>query len=609
MAKRSRKTSQHRVAKELSAAQVEAKFQHALACHQQGNLAEAQSAYQEILQSHPKNFDALHLLGVIASQTNNHARAVELIGDAIEVIPDNAMAHYNRGFAYQELGQLESSIASYDRAIAANPNYGQAYSNRGAALQELKQWNAAVADYDRAILIDPADADAYSNRGFALKEQNRLEEAVASCDKAIEIKPDHAVAYYNRGNALRLLKHLDAAIESYSRSAAIKPDYAEALTNRGVALRDLRRLNESVESFNEAIAANPDYAEAHSNRGISLQQLKQLDAAVENYDRSIAIRPDYAEAHFNKSLALLSRGDFVNGWKLYEWRWRKEGFGSEPLATTRPRWDTGDENQRLLIWAEQGLGDEIMFGKLLSRARQISSELLVQIDSRLIPLFERSMPEIAFLSKESGVDESSYERHMPMGSLPMYLCRSDDEFKTIESGYLSADKERAAGIRRQFASDDVKLCGISWRSKNEKSGSDRSLELKDFVGTLDKTNGLRLVNLQYGNTEQEIAEVKETSGVDVLCCDEVDNFYDIDGLASMIDACDLVISIDNSTAHLAGALGKPTWVLLPFSSEWRWLHDRDDSLWYSSLKLYRQPNSGDWSSVLARIGTDLARIR
>ena len=276
----------------------------AIELHQLGQLGQAEAMYLQLLEIEPKNADALHLLGVIASENGNHQVAVDLISQAIEIIPNVASYYSNRGISLQDLKQLEAALASYDKAIEAKPDFAEAYYNRGTTLKELKQLDAAVSSYDKAIEIKPDYTEAYYNRGNALQELKQLDAAVSSYDKAIELKPDYAEAYSNRGNALNDLKQLEAALASYDKAIEIKPVYAEAYSNRGNALKDLKQLEAALASYDKAIEIKPDYAEAYYNRGVALQDLKQLEAALASYDKAIEIKPDYAEAYYNRGAAL-----------------------------------------------------------------------------------------------------------------------------------------------------------------------------------------------------------------------------------------------------------------------------------------------------------------
>jgi protein O-GlcNAc transferase len=280
------------------------RLQQALALHQRGMLSDAKRIYEDILKQKPDHFDALHLLGVIACQTNNLQEGEELFSQAIKSNPSVAVAYNNLGNALKDLKRFYESVANYDKAIALKPDYAEAYNNRGVALNGLKRLDEALASYDQAIALKRDYAVAYNNRGVALKDLKRPDEALASYDKAIALKPDYAEAYSNRGNALKDLKRPDEALASYDKAITLKPDYADAYGNLGNILNDLKRPDEALASYDKAIALKPDYAEAYNNRGIALQGLKRLDEALASYDKAIALKPDHAEAYNNRGNAL-----------------------------------------------------------------------------------------------------------------------------------------------------------------------------------------------------------------------------------------------------------------------------------------------------------------
>lgn len=277
----------------FGADQEHAKFQQALAFHANGQVALAQAHCEDILTTQPKHAGAFHLLGVIAAQTRNPQKAVELIDKAIALDPSNAVFYSHRGIALKALKQFDAAVASYDRAIAIRPNYAEAYSNRGVALVELRRLGAAVESFDQAIVLMPASAEAHYNRGLALHELQQLDAAVASYDRAISIKPNYAEAYCSRGIALKELKQLNAAVASYERAIVIRPSYAIAHHNRGVALQGLDRFEAAVASYDKAIIIKPDYAEAYYNRGNALAELVQFDKSEESYRKALEINHDY----------------------------------------------------------------------------------------------------------------------------------------------------------------------------------------------------------------------------------------------------------------------------------------------------------------------------
>jgi tetratricopeptide (TPR) repeat protein/ADP-heptose:LPS heptosyltransferase len=544
--------------------QLAALFKQGLALHQQGQLAQAQLIYQQVLAKQPQHFDALHLSGVIAAQSKSPTLAMELIGKALEINPNNAVAYYNRGNALKELKRVEEALASYDRAIALKPDYAQAYSNRGVALQELKRVEEALASHDRAIALKPDYADAYYNRGVALKELKRVEEALASYDRAIALKPDCAEAYYNCGNALQELKRVEEALASHDRAIALKPDYSEAYLNRGVALKELKRVEEALAS----------------------------------YDRAIALKPDYAEAYWNKSLALLVAGEFAQGWELYEWRWKDKKTQLKGRSFSQPVW-LGTEDivgKTLLLHAEQGLGDTIQFCRYAKLVKALGARVILEVPKALLGL----------LSGLEGVDEliekgkalPAFDCHCPLLSLPLAF-KTDLTNIPSPKPYLAASSQKTAEWAQRLGAKSKPRVGLVWSgSTAHKNDPNRSLTLQQLLPHLPGC--CEYVSLQKEVREADV-QVLEGSGIGHYE-QHIKDFVDTAALCQLMD---LVISVDTSVAHLAGALGKTTWVLLPYAPDWRWLLDRDDSPWYESVKLYRQDASREWLSVLETLEGDL----
>jgi tetratricopeptide (TPR) repeat protein len=505
----------------------------AVQLHQQGQLVEAGNLYDSVLAIDPHNGDALHLLGLIALQTQQYQSAVELMGQAIHLAPDNALFHCNRGVALKNLGQFQAAIVSYNQAIRLKPDYAEAYNNRGISLKEL------------------------------------------------QLYPD--------------------ALDSFRQAIGHHPHFAEAYSNSGIVLHRLGQLGAAMDCFNTAIILQPGLGQAYCYRGAVYKDQHQFHAALNDFEQAIALNPLDAEAHSHQSSTLLMLGEFHKGWALYEWRWKNPNFTSDKNRPPKPIW-TPKTKQRVLLWAEQGVGDEIMFGTLLADFKGHCTELIVEADERLLPLYQRSMPEgITFVPRQSAVPEHAYDCQISMASLCQYLRNDESFFLQARKAYLKNDSQRTNRIRSELALQPGQLvCGISWHSQNTDIGASKSIALKELIRHLDLPQ-CQWVNLQYGDMTAEIAKVNAELGVEILQCPSVDNRQDMDGLASLIGACDVIVSISNTTVHLAGALGKKVHVMLPFSADWRWLHNRCDSIWYPDVHLYRQPSAGDWSRVFAQV--------
>jgi len=591
-------------------AQVGALVQQGTSLHQQGNFDEAQAIYEKILLIQPNHFDALQLLGVLFAQVKKYSQSVELLSKALEINPNHAGAYNNRGNALKELKRFDEALASYDQAIAINPNHVGAQSNRGIALKELKRFDEALASYDQAIMLKPDYVDACINRGNLLKDLNRFDAALASYDQAIAINSGLVIVLYNRGLIFQELNRFDDALASYDQAIAIDSNHAGAYSDRGVALKNLNRFDEALASYDQAIVLNPNHAGTFSNRGNVLQELKRLDEALASYNQAITINPDHANAHWNASICNLIRGNFKAGWPGYEWRWSHFQCASEPLQTNKPAWDYQKTDQRLLVWAEQGIGDHIFYGSLLSELLEDVPNLLVQIDKRLIPIFTRSLPKIKFYPDDIKLLESDYDVHVAIGSLGKYLRNDEKDCEVSRYGFLKDDQINTLEIKKELmalAPLNNKICGISWSSKSKSTGVGKSITLKYFINTLD-LKGYTFVSLQYGQTKDEIKNVRDELGINVISYEKVDNFIDIDGLSSLIQACDTVITVDNVTCQLAGALGKQTHILLTLNPWWGWMMEGDESPWHPSVKLYRQEKIDDWSGAFKKLKTEFKMI-
>ena len=581
---------------------IQSLLEAAVERHQNGNLAAANMIYEEIRKIDPDNVVALQLSGVLACQVQQYEASLSLFSRAIYLKPDYAEAYNNRGITFKDMGQFDDALADYSKAVSLKPNYIDALYNCGIALQQLNRLDEAIVSYSKAILLRPNYVKALNNRGNIFKDLDRLDEALADLSKAVKLKPDDAVALNNRGLVLRGLGHFEAAMSDSNAAILLNENFAEAFHNRALILKDLECLEDALVDFNKVISLKPDDREAYSNRALVLKDLGRFDEAMADLNKAIALDPTYPEAHWNKALQLLLFGEFEEGWPLFEWRWKtKQHIGTE-LTTSKPQW-SGEANKRVFLWAEQGIGDEIMYASLIPELAASSSKLIVQCDERLIPLFKRSFIDgIEYRCRKSPAPEDSYDCHIPMGSLPNIFRPSLDSFSKASKAYLHCESERSQELRKTLLKGEAKtLIGISWNSSSPIAGAHhRNITLSDMAQHLDAPD-VQLVNLQYGDVSDEIAKLKEDHGIEVAEVSEIDNRNDIDGLAALIMACDQIVSIDNATVHLAGALGANTKVLLPFNRSWQWGLDRSDSYWYGSLQLHRQKNHGDWKHVLKTI--------
>jgi tetratricopeptide (TPR) repeat protein len=633
----------------------------ALALHRTGRLADAEKIYRQILTAQPNDFDCLHLLGVIAYQHGHHTDAVRQIDLALKRNPDNVFALSNRGNALKELRRFDEALASYDRALSLRPDYPEAYSNRGNTLQELRRFEEALASYDKAISLRPDYAEAYSNRGNALYELKRFDEALASYDRALALRPDYAEALSNRGNALHALKRFEEALSSFDRALILRPDYPKALSNRGNVLRALKRPEEALQSYDRALALRPDSAEFHTNRGTGLRDLRRFEEALASHDRAIALRPDYAEAHYNRGNALdelhrvgealtsfeqatalrpdlaeahcnrgnmlvahkrfgealqsyaravglrrdyadahfneaicrLLLGDFRRGWDKHEWRWKTEFLDGHARDFEQKLW-LGTEQiagKTILLHAEQGLGDTIQFCRYAPLFAKRGARVILEVQRPLRGLLG-NLPGVAQVVANSDA-LPSFDLHCPLLSLPLAFG-TDRTTIPAHTPYLQVPSSAATNWDIRLGSRPRPRIGLVWSGRamhkndhNRSIGLDELLPLLDFRATF--------VSLQHDVRADDAAVLRGRSDI-LHIGGELNDFADT---AAVIENLDLVISVDTSVAHLAGALGKPVWVLLPFVPDWRWLLDCDDSPWYPTARLFRQDETRRWDRVIA----------
>ena len=598
----------HKKAVEFSPHDHDAWLSYGISLSRLGLYDDALDVYKKSLSIKSDNHVALLNIGVALKELKRYDEALTYADKSIAVNPNLPEAWSNKGVIHRELKQFDAAFACYDRAISLKPNFAEGYANRGVALQELKRFEEAIASYDHAIRIKPDYAHAWYGRANALQELKRYDEALLNYDHFLNINPDHVAGHSNRGNALVKLKRFDEACASYDRAIVLAPDYSEAYSNRGLALQKLKHPGKALANYDHAISINPDYAEAHFNRGTALQELNRLDEALANYDLAICKKADYAEALWNKSIALLLSGDLLKGWGLYEWRWKTA------QATVQRRQFAADWNGEvipgsLLVLAEQGVGDEIFYAGMLNDLRSFAASVTVMVEPRLLALYQRSFAEIEIIAKTISVAPRAFDAQVYMGSLGQYLRPDMDSLKKVTCGYLRACEVRAVALRSSLRRGGKLLCGLSWSSQNLDVGDEKSVSLKQLAPLL-AIEEFDYVDLQYGDTTAEREAVRIITGRTLKSVESVNNFNDIDGLAALISACDVVVTVSNTTAHLAAALGKPVFVLLPYASGlfWYWHAGRSDSPWYPSARLYRQERSGDWVAVLDHVRADLANF-
>lgn len=576
-------------------------------CHaQRHEFAPAEACLAAAVRLRPDDPVLLRSHGNILKMAGRHQEAVARFDAALALEPASAETHRCRALSLKGLGRFDAALAAFGAALAVEPDHVETLASRANLLVELGRPEAALADYDRALALRPDFTEAHNNRGVVLNGLGAYREAMLSFCQALTLRKDYPEAYNNRGITFKSLAKYEMALRDYDTALALRPSYPEAHNNRGNALKEMRRLEEALQSFERAIALKPDYAEAYNNRGVVRADLQQTEEAIHNYDRAIALRPDYAEAHFNRALSHLQLGRFAEGWSGYEWRWRNPNLrlSAQALPLPQPPWRGGEDlaGRTLLLHGEQGLGDAIQFCRYARLAAARGARVVLETDRALVRLLS-GLDGVAQLVVR-GEALPAFDLHCPLLSLPLAFGTTLDTIPAAPS-YLAADPALVERWRHRLGPATGPRIGVVWSgSASHRNDACRSLPLAAFAGLMSA--GFEFLCLHQEIRDTDAARAADTPGLR-LFCDEIEDFADTAALCAL---CDLVICVDTSVAHLAAALGRPTWVALPFNSDWRWLLERPDSPWYPSLRLYRQSVAdglrGDWGAVLAALGADLA---
>ena len=613
-----------------------------------GRAAEARSDLEAALAAAPTLLPAWTELGGVLLELGDAAGAEAAYRRAAELRPDLAEGHYNLGVFLQRVGRAAQAAEAYRRALAARPAFPAALNNLGNVLRALGRNEEAYAQYAQALRIDPNFAEAHSNWGAALREAGRIDEAVPLLERAIALKPDSAGALNNLGIAHYARGGFEAAIECYRRALQARPGFHEALTNLGNALAALARFDEAEEcyaaviarepqradahnnlgrlqqdrgdaaaalaSFERALALEPAHADALNNMGFLLESEGRRDEAMAYYRRALAAHPGHARAAYNLAIAHLYRFEFARGWALAESRYDTVPATTPRRALAIPPFTAADwgRGHRVAIWREQGVGDQVIYATLLPELAARGERFVVEVDRRLVPALARAHPAWEIVApEESAAAFARCDRHLALGSLPGLLRPDAASFAAQPRALLAADAQRAAAFRERLGGG-ARIVGISWRSFQPKVrgrvARAKSAPLAAFAA-LSQAPGIRLLDLQYGDTGSEREEFARAGGR-LERLEDLDLFNDIDGVLAAIAACDVVVTTSNVTAHFAGALGQRTLLMYlkaaaPFHY---WTPGPGGrSLWYPSVEIVTAPELDTWDQALARVRELLAR--
>jgi tetratricopeptide (TPR) repeat protein len=583
----------------------EAKFKLALDLIQNKKTTDAKILFNEILFADSRHAESWFYSALIAEKEGSPQDAIRYLETALEIDPQNLKYLYTIGDFYYEQNYLDQGIKIFENIIKIQPDDCNGYYNLANCLQKQKKYDQAILNFQKVLELDDKNINAIYNLGNVLIDIKRYEYAMQCFTKVNELQPNSDDTLNNLGFIQLEFGYHEKALEFLNQAISINPNNISALNNLGKVHEEISLYLDALGYFDNAIRLKPNYVESYSNRGVVSKNLNRFELAIIDYDTAIHLDPENPDAYYNKAILLLQLQQFSVGWDLYQWRWKIKIEFSKKLDTKIPYWNRQNSNSqsRIILWAEQGIGDEIFYFGMLKNFSDIDARVTVSADTRLHALFKRSIPELEFIDKNeiSNIcNEANFDFQAPIGDIgQLFSVDKSLEHKTPKP-FLQINQSRCWDIKNKnsFLSGKF-VCGISWKSTNKDIGIAKSLNLIDLSPLLSIENVV-FISLQYGSTADEIEFVEKNIGIKIHTIDGLDIFNDIDGLVSLISLCDLVVTTSNITAHLTGAIGKKGMVLMPFSKGkiWYWHSGVGPSLWYPSLEMVSQLHMNEWTDPI-----------
>jgi len=567
-----------------------------------GRADDARESYAAALAVEPHRLDALNNLGLALIGLEQPAEALASYDRVLAIDPAHFGALHNRANALVALNRFEEALAACDKILTKDPAHADALNTRGVVLGKLSRHSEALASYDAALTAAPDRVDVNINRGAVLLELDRIDEACSIFDKIVAREPENITALINRGKAYIKDRRYAEALENYDKALTIRPDQAGLLSDRGAALAEMNRLDEAFACFEHALRVEPHIVAARVNRGNAFLKLVRMEQALACYVDALALEPDNADANFNAAITRLCMGDFRAGWKQYEYRWKRKQLAAQRGDYSQPMWE-GEKDlngKTILLHAEQGLGDTIQFVRYAPLVAALGAKVLLAVQPPLKELM-RSVPDVSAVFSDGEV-LPDFNLHCPLLSLPLVL---GTELATVPARvpYLSPYQERLAKWRSRLPQTGRPRVGIAWAGSSA-HGNDRnrSIPLERLTSMLSVSD-LDFVSVQKDVSGAEAAILRDHGVVPLG-----QEFADFSDTAAVVAMLDLIIAVDTSVAHLAGAMGKAVALLVPFAPDFRWLLDRTDSPWYPTMRLFRQTAIGDWDGPIERVRQELVDV-
>jgi Tfp pilus assembly protein PilF len=552
-------------------------FKNCVKLFNSGNILDSKSKAELLLEKYPDNFELNKFLGVLFFYSNNLIEAKIFFNKCLEINPKASDIYFNLGLVFKKDGQPDTAKKNYEAAINLDQNFLKAYINLGVVLEEQNKYFDAIKILDLALKRDNKNYAIYSNRGILFQKIKKFEDSVASFIEAIKINNSDSEIFYNLAITYRKMGDFDNAIINYKKAISLNPNHYRAYNNLGSLFVDLRRFPEALEFFK----------------------------------KTLEINKEFLEANYNASFIFLLQNQFIEGWKRYENRWYAKGEEKPLYDLNNNLWDGKFLEGTLLVWSEQGIGDHIFFGRIVKTLKDCATNIIFEVDKRLVDLFKNfflksGINNISVIKLIKNDSQIKFDKHIPAASLPRYFAKNDNDILKFSKDIFIIDRNDNKKLNNFLKNLPGFKIGLSWRSLNNNE-QHRSIPLKDFNSIL-KTNNCSFVNLQFGNIDEELNQTQKDLGIKIYDLKEIDKTNDINELSFLIKNLDLIITIQNTTAHLSLGFQKKTFVLLPTNSRWQWGVNSKTSAWYPSAQLFRQTRFNYWEDVLNNVKNELNKL-
>lgn len=594
-------------------AAIQQRFQRAIALYQDAD-GTVEWVLREIEKDAPGIPEVSHLLGVVLMQMGRTEDAVTPLAYAAKTVRDDPGLLNLLGTAQHRNGDLDAAIATFRKALSKDRESVDLHYNFANALRDADRNGDAARHYREAIRLEPDFADAHYNLALVDAREGRFDAAIEGYRKSLNLSPDEPQpdAHLGMSRALIMQFRYREAEAAAREALALDPDLMQAHSNLAQTLQAQGRLAEAEEAMRHAIALAPENATLYANLGNILQDADRVSEAEQAYRTAVEYDPDFGAGHTNLGILQLLNGQYEEGWREFEWRWKRDDRPpSRPFP--QPRWYGEDlAGRAVLAWGDEGVGDEILFASLLRELAGRAGHVVVECDPRLTGLFGRAFPSIEIVPRTDPPNRRlmrpDIDVQTPFTEMARWLRPDLAKAPSPDAGYLEADPALTAACRERYTGlGDGLVVGIAWASGNVMR-ADRNAPLPLWDPILTQP-GLRFVSLQYGDRSADLADVRGRIGVDIYVDPHIDQMKSLEEFAAQVSAVDLVVSITNTTVHMAGALGKPVWTMLPYMPDWRYQRTRPDTPWYPHMRLFRQTVSRQWRDVMDTVAGELANFR